>query len=130
MVRFENVGLRYGLGPEVLRDLTFRIESASFQFLTGPSGGTGVPSRGNRPGPAGTFSSAATVSMGCKPRRPPSGRYDVCTTSPLEPGMPVGAEAMPRHSAGDEFLDQLLYMVDHGVTIVGFGPSAHLGQFA
>ena len=24
MVRFENVGLRYGLGPEVLRDLTFR----------------------------------------------------------------------------------------------------------
>ncbi len=38
MVRFENVGLRYGLGPEVLRDLTFRIESHSFQFLTGPSG--------------------------------------------------------------------------------------------
>ena len=26
MVRFENVGLRYGPGPEVLRDLTFRIE--------------------------------------------------------------------------------------------------------
>ena len=38
MVRFENVGLRYGLGPEVLRDLTFRIEPHSFQFLTGPSG--------------------------------------------------------------------------------------------
>lgn len=38
MVRFENVGLRYGLGPEVLRDLTFRIEPNSFQFLTGPSG--------------------------------------------------------------------------------------------
>jgi len=32
------VGLRYGLGPEVLRDLTFRIDSRSFQFLTGPSG--------------------------------------------------------------------------------------------
>jgi ABC-type phosphonate transport system ATPase subunit len=32
------VGLRYGLGPEVLRDLTFRIEPHSFQFLTGPSG--------------------------------------------------------------------------------------------
>ena len=31
-------GLRYGLGPEVLRDLTFRIEPHSFQFLTGPSG--------------------------------------------------------------------------------------------
>ena len=38
MVRFEHVGLRYGLGPEVLRDLTFRIDSRSFQFLTGPSG--------------------------------------------------------------------------------------------
>jgi cell division transport system ATP-binding protein len=38
LVRFENVGLRYGLGPEVLRDLTFHIEPHSFQFLTGPSG--------------------------------------------------------------------------------------------
>ena len=38
MVRFENVGLRYGLGPEVLRDLSFHIEPNSFQFLTGPSG--------------------------------------------------------------------------------------------
>jgi cell division transport system ATP-binding protein len=26
------------LGPEILRDLTFRIEPHSFQFLTGPSG--------------------------------------------------------------------------------------------
>jgi len=38
VVRFENVGLRYGLGPEILSDLTFRIEPNSFQFLTGPSG--------------------------------------------------------------------------------------------
>ena len=38
MVRFENVGLRYGMGQEILRDLTFRIEPNSFQFLTGPSG--------------------------------------------------------------------------------------------
>ncbi len=38
MIRFENVGLRYGLGPEILRDLTFRIDAGSFQFLTGPSG--------------------------------------------------------------------------------------------
>ena len=38
MIRFENVGLRYGLGPEVLRDLSFRIDTHSFQFLTGPSG--------------------------------------------------------------------------------------------
>src|SRR6266852_3880221 len=38
LVRFENVGLRYGTGPEVLKDLTFSIEPHSFQFLTGPSG--------------------------------------------------------------------------------------------
>src|ERR1035438_7973572 len=38
LVRFENVGLRYGLGPEILRDLNFLIPAHSFQFLTGPSG--------------------------------------------------------------------------------------------
>ncbi len=38
MVRFENVGLRYGLGPEVLRDVNFHLEKGSFHFLTGPSG--------------------------------------------------------------------------------------------
>ena len=38
VVRFENVGVRYGLGPEVLCDLNFEIEPQSFQFLTGPSG--------------------------------------------------------------------------------------------
>ena len=38
MVRFENVGLRYGLGAEILRDLSFAVEPRSFQFLTGPSG--------------------------------------------------------------------------------------------
>jgi cell division transport system ATP-binding protein len=38
VIRFENVGLRYGLGPEVLRDVNFGIDSHSFQFLTGPSG--------------------------------------------------------------------------------------------
>lgn len=37
-VQFENVGFRYGMGPEVLRDLTFSIAPRSFQFLTGPSG--------------------------------------------------------------------------------------------
>jgi cell division transport system ATP-binding protein len=38
LVRFENVGLRYGPETEVLRDLTFRLDPNSFQFLTGPSG--------------------------------------------------------------------------------------------
>lgn len=38
VVRFENVGMRYGAGPEVLRDITFALPPASFHFLTGPSG--------------------------------------------------------------------------------------------
>ncbi len=38
MLRFENVGLRYGLGTEIIRDATFNIAPQSFQFLTGPSG--------------------------------------------------------------------------------------------
>ncbi|MDP6953868.1 MAG: cell division ATP-binding protein FtsE [Alphaproteobacteria bacterium] len=38
MVRFENVGMRYGLGPEVLQDISFTLEQGSFHFLTGASG--------------------------------------------------------------------------------------------
>jgi cell division transport system ATP-binding protein len=38
VIQFENVGLRYGLGPEILRDLSFHIAPHSFQFLSGPSG--------------------------------------------------------------------------------------------
>ncbi|WP_019219392.1 cell division ATP-binding protein FtsE [Bartonella florencae] len=38
MIHFENVGLRYGMGPEVLRDISFHIPAGSFQFLTGASG--------------------------------------------------------------------------------------------
>jgi cell division transport system ATP-binding protein len=38
VVRFQNVGLRYGLGPEILKDLSFDIPPHSLQFLTGPSG--------------------------------------------------------------------------------------------
>ncbi len=38
MIRFDNVGLRYGSGPEILRDITFHVHPGSFHFLTGPSG--------------------------------------------------------------------------------------------
>src|SRR4051794_3269180 len=38
VVRFENVGMRYGDGPEVLRDITMTLPPGSFSFLTGPSG--------------------------------------------------------------------------------------------
>lgn len=38
MIEFDDVGLRYGYGPEILKDLTFEISPGSFHFLTGPSG--------------------------------------------------------------------------------------------
>jgi cell division transport system ATP-binding protein len=38
MVEFDAVGLRYGTGAEVLRDLHFRLARGGFYFLTGPSG--------------------------------------------------------------------------------------------
>lgn len=38
MLSFENVGMRYGVGPEVLRDISFKLAPGSFHFLTGSSG--------------------------------------------------------------------------------------------
>ncbi|MGQ0526744.1 MAG: cell division ATP-binding protein FtsE [Alphaproteobacteria bacterium] len=38
MIKFEHVGLRYGIGPEVLSDINFALEPGSFHFLTGLSG--------------------------------------------------------------------------------------------
>jgi len=38
VVRFDDISMRYGRGPEVLKDLTFELERGSFNFLTGPSG--------------------------------------------------------------------------------------------
>ena len=38
MIKFENIGLRYGVGPEVLNDVHFTLEPGSFHFLSGPSG--------------------------------------------------------------------------------------------
>ena len=38
IVEFERVGLRYGTGGEVLRDLDFQLGQGNFYFLTGPSG--------------------------------------------------------------------------------------------
>ena len=38
MVRFENVGMRYGMGPEVLHDVSFQIHPGEFRYLVGPSG--------------------------------------------------------------------------------------------
>src|SRR4028118_525735 len=38
IIEFDSVGLRYGTGAEVLRDLDFRLAKGGFYFLTGPSG--------------------------------------------------------------------------------------------
>lgn len=38
MIQFEHVGLRYGIGPEVLSDINFSLAPGSFHFLSGPSG--------------------------------------------------------------------------------------------
>lgn len=38
VAHFDSVGLRYGTGAEVLRDLDFSLSSGRFYFLTGPSG--------------------------------------------------------------------------------------------
>jgi len=38
IVQFENVGLRYGTGPETLSDVSFTLATGAFYFLTGASG--------------------------------------------------------------------------------------------
>ena len=38
ILRFEDVGLRYGLGPEILQDISFGLQEGSFHFLMGSSG--------------------------------------------------------------------------------------------
>jgi len=38
IVQFDNVGLRYGMGPETLSDVSFALMPGAFRFLTGASG--------------------------------------------------------------------------------------------
>lgn len=56
MIKFEHVGLRYGIGPEVLSDINFTLNSGSFHFLCGPSG-------------AGKTSLMSLLYLGRKPTR-------------------------------------------------------------
>lgn len=56
MIKFEHVGLRYGVGPEVLSDVNFILEPGSFHFLSGPSG-------------AGKTSLMKLMFLGMKPTR-------------------------------------------------------------
>ena len=56
MIKFEHVGLRYGVGPEVLSDINFTLNPGSFHFLFGPSG-------------AGKTSLMSLLYLGRKPTR-------------------------------------------------------------
>lgn len=56
MIKFEYVGLRYGVGPEVLSDVNFTLEPGSFHFLSGASG-------------AGKTSLLSLMFLGRKPTR-------------------------------------------------------------
>lgn len=56
MIKFTHIGLRYGIGPEVLSDITFDLNPGSFHFLTGPSG-------------AGKTSLMRLMYLGIKPTR-------------------------------------------------------------
>ncbi len=56
MVRFQNVGMRYGLGPEVLRDVNLHLAPGSFNFLSGASG-------------AGKSSLLKLIYLACRPSR-------------------------------------------------------------
>ena len=38
VIRFQNVGVRYGVGPEILHDVSLRLEEGRFHYLTGASG--------------------------------------------------------------------------------------------
>src|ERR1700761_8159612 len=38
VVRFDDVSMRYGRGPDVLANLNFGLAPGSFHFITGPSG--------------------------------------------------------------------------------------------
>ena len=38
LITFDNVGVRYGSGSEILKDIKFELNSGEFMFLTGHSG--------------------------------------------------------------------------------------------
>jgi cell division transport system ATP-binding protein len=70
IVRFKNVGLRYGLGPEVLSDVSFELHRGSFHFLIGESG-------------AGKSSLLKLIYLALRPTRGNIGLFgcDIATTS-------------------------------------------------
>ena len=55
IAEFDSVGLRYGTGAEVLRDLDFRLGEGTFYFLTGPSGAGKTSLRSNPVAPRRSY---------------------------------------------------------------------------
>ena len=76
IVQFESVGLRYGLGPEVLQDVSFTLPRGSFHFLIGESG-------------AGKSSLLKLIYLALKPSRGSISLFghDIATT--LRPNLPA-----------------------------------------
>lgn len=68
MIKLEHVGLRYGIGPEVLSDISFTLERGSFHFLTGSSG-------------AGKTSLMRLISMGIRSTRGAVNVFDECVNT-------------------------------------------------
>ena len=79
--------MRYGLGPEILRDLSFRIDGQSFQFLTGPSG-------------AGKTSLLRMMFLSLKPTRGLISMFDF-DTADAEQGRPRDTAPPHRHRVQD-----------------------------
>ena len=67
IVRFENVGLRYVHGSEVLQDISFALAPGSFHFLTGESG-------------AGKSSLLSLMYLARRPTRGRIGMFGIDTT--------------------------------------------------
>jgi cell division transport system ATP-binding protein len=93
VLQLDAVGLRYGNGPEVLRDVSFALAPGQFAFLTGPSG-------------AGKTSLLRLLFLALKPTRGRLTLFD-------EDVMSLGRKALPalRRKIGVVFQD--FRLLDH-----------------
>jgi len=93
VVRFDDVSMRYGKGPEILRDLNFALAPGSFHFVTGPSG-------------AGKTSLLRLIYLAARPSK---GKVSLFGQDVAE--APAGARPQLRRRIGVVFQDLLL--LDH-----------------
>jgi cell division transport system ATP-binding protein len=114
IVDCEDVGLRYGAGPEVLSGIGLRLRPGSFHFVTGPSG-------------AGKSSLLALLHVGALPSH---GRLRLFGTDPA--GIGRDARAALRRRIGVVFQDFRLFddldvvgNVSLPLRVAGKDPRAH-----